>query len=626
MGNAAISQRYANRACLQAKLTIGQANDPFEQEADRVAEQVMRAAGNERSAVLQNSNLIQRKCDTCRREDEQELQLKSSPTAGLNPAPQLPGSVQQFNSGGRSLPENTRQFFESRLGYNFDAVRIHNDPLANRVSRSLNARAFTMGSHIVFGDSQYHPHSVPGQRLLAHELVHVVQQGKARPGATPDIQRLPTPAPAAPANGGLSVEMLVQIARRLRNAMAGWGTDEDAIYAALSGRTQPQVDAIARVYQDMYSRTLIGDLQDELTASEMQHLALFSPTTVSGTAAQQASGFADRVAWQLDRAMDRVGTDESAIFSALTGRTVAERQQIKDAYRRRVHRELEADLRSELSGGDLTQALQLLNQGLLQPEDELYLAMKGAGTDEATIFRVLRSLSGNVAGLRNLERNYRTKYGDLVADLRSDLSSSEYQRARAYISPTILDADVQDCVIGTGRQTTQSVREAHARAVTMLNTAIRRSATTRDPAVRAAALRYFRITLPASTPEAVRQWTHVRHALTTMARAETKATYECEPRQTLVNGFCSPNTFAVTIFNIHLCPDWWTTYADVDHRAAILIHEWGHAFGSGVATIIETYCTGSAYGRATTNQLITWPDAYMQFVWDLSIGAPAPCF
>jgi len=173
------------------------------------------------------------------------------------------------------------------------------------------------------------------------------------------------PTPAA-ATGGLTEEMLKQIARTLREAMKGLGTDEEAIYSAFSGRTQEQVDAIARVYQKIYGANLLADLRDELTDSEMEHLAIFSPTTAPGKvgSAQQATAFADQIAHQLNKAMDRLGTDEHSIYSALTGRTQAELQAIKVAYKRLTDRELEADIRDEMSGSELTRALALLNQGV----------------------------------------------------------------------------------------------------------------------------------------------------------------------------------------------------------------------------------------------------------------------
>ena len=71
---------------------------------------------------------------------------------------------------------------ESRFGYSFDAVRIHTGPAADEMATALGARAFTLGHDVVFAEGNYRPGTVAGRRILAHELAHVVQQGKARKG------------------------------------------------------------------------------------------------------------------------------------------------------------------------------------------------------------------------------------------------------------------------------------------------------------------------------------------------------------------------------------------------------------------------------------------------------------
>jgi hypothetical protein len=81
---------------------------------------------------------------------------------------------------------------ESRLGYDFRDVWIHNDSLAHKSSSEINALAYTYGNHVVFGAGQYQPNSNSGKRLLAHELVHVVQQRNKNQGAFQTmIQRKP---------------------------------------------------------------------------------------------------------------------------------------------------------------------------------------------------------------------------------------------------------------------------------------------------------------------------------------------------------------------------------------------------------------------------------------------------
>jgi hypothetical protein len=74
-----------------------------------------------------------------------------------------------------------RNFFEPRFDRDFSNVRIHRDGLANRMAEALNARALTFGHHMVFGSDQWSPGTGRGQRLLAHELAHVVQQAGSDP-------------------------------------------------------------------------------------------------------------------------------------------------------------------------------------------------------------------------------------------------------------------------------------------------------------------------------------------------------------------------------------------------------------------------------------------------------------
>ncbi|HVF06362.1 MAG TPA: DUF4157 domain-containing protein, partial [Frankiaceae bacterium] len=79
-------------------------------------------------------------------------------------------------SGGQALDPDTRADMEGRLGHDFGDVRVHTDDKAHASAQSVNARAYTAGSHVVFQRSQYDPSSDAGRMTLAHELTHVVQQ------------------------------------------------------------------------------------------------------------------------------------------------------------------------------------------------------------------------------------------------------------------------------------------------------------------------------------------------------------------------------------------------------------------------------------------------------------------
>ena len=95
-------------------------------------------------------------------------------------------------SAGRGLDTTTRVQMEERFGHDFGAVRIHTDSTAARSAARLGAEAYTVGSHVVFGHGRFSPGTSAGQRLLAHELVHVVQQadgpGSALPASLPESE------------------------------------------------------------------------------------------------------------------------------------------------------------------------------------------------------------------------------------------------------------------------------------------------------------------------------------------------------------------------------------------------------------------------------------------------------
>ena len=173
---------------IQPKLRIGAPNDKYEQEADRIAEQVMRMPessvqrqiGTEKEETIQAkpigniTPLIKRQT-----ENEETIQTKrtSSPVTTTRQFAQT-GIQNLRQSGGRLLPPSTRAFMEPRFGNDFSRVRIHDDSKADVAARAVNARAFTIGNDIFFRTSEFQPRNPTGQRLLAHELTHVIQQGQ----------------------------------------------------------------------------------------------------------------------------------------------------------------------------------------------------------------------------------------------------------------------------------------------------------------------------------------------------------------------------------------------------------------------------------------------------------------
>ena len=180
-------QRMLRTGAVQAKLTVNTPGDKYEQEADRVADQVMRMT----SAAAGDPPRIQRACTSCNRElesqtlqrmcagcEEEELQRKEH-SGAQDFAADVESQVQALQGGGKQLPPRVREFFEPRFGQNFSNVRVHTSGAAAESATSVNALAYTIRNHIVFAAGQYSPHTTAGRRLLAHELTHVVQQGTA---------------------------------------------------------------------------------------------------------------------------------------------------------------------------------------------------------------------------------------------------------------------------------------------------------------------------------------------------------------------------------------------------------------------------------------------------------------
>lgn len=176
---------------LQEKLAISTPEDPAEQEADRAAEQVMRMpheVGSSSAAAQRYANTtLQRVCEECMDERSEELEGKA---VGSDTEPidgHVLSKIQAVQGGGSPLPNPSRAFFEQRFGHDFTAVRIHTDSRAAELARNVKARAFTLGQDIVFGLGEYSPESGHGKHMLAHELAHVVQQGRTQ---QQQIQRL----------------------------------------------------------------------------------------------------------------------------------------------------------------------------------------------------------------------------------------------------------------------------------------------------------------------------------------------------------------------------------------------------------------------------------------------------
>jgi hypothetical protein len=162
----------------QAKLTVGEPGDKYEQEADSMANQVMRMVlpNNLNTPTVQPvQNSLQRKCSACEQEEDKVQPKASSESAGdggLQAGDNIESRLNSSKSGGNPLPNEVRLFMEPRFGADFSQVRVHTGSEAVQMNRELNAQAFTHQQHVYFGAGK----SPAKDALTAHELTHVVQQ------------------------------------------------------------------------------------------------------------------------------------------------------------------------------------------------------------------------------------------------------------------------------------------------------------------------------------------------------------------------------------------------------------------------------------------------------------------
>lgn len=167
---------------LQPKLAVNTPGDEYEREADRIADQVMRMP----EPQLQRACDCGGGCPKCQAKRQSPAQLQRVRASDTDVTSVPPVVHEVLNSPGQPLDTATRAFMEPRFRHDFSKVRIHTDGKAAESARAVNALAYTVGQNVVFGSGQYVSRTSTGQRLLAHELTHVIQQRQSEPLAAID--------------------------------------------------------------------------------------------------------------------------------------------------------------------------------------------------------------------------------------------------------------------------------------------------------------------------------------------------------------------------------------------------------------------------------------------------------
>ncbi len=231
----------------QPKLTINPPGDVYEQEADAMADRVMRMPEENEQAFFKPNPI-----------SDTPLSRKENSPLNLGTNSFASSSRRWLLSNDMPLPESTRRFFEPKFGQDFSHVKIHAGEEANRSAKSVQALAYTYGNNIVFNANQYHPDTLSGKKLLAHELTHVVQQSKA--GKSQSIQRSFW-GTVAGAIGGAAVGFLVGgPAGAIAGGIIG-GIGGDAVTTHKRALNQVEIGEAQKLFANTldYSKVKVSD-------------------------------------------------------------------------------------------------------------------------------------------------------------------------------------------------------------------------------------------------------------------------------------------------------------------------------------------------------------------------------
>lgn len=201
-------QPVTKAVSVQAKLKVNEPKDALEQEADQVAESVVHQPniaqapkfGSVGSNVLQTQKSDHQPRPLLGAKAMSELSHQTSSTTVQRSefssnksvvSPWVQTTIQKTQGKGRAMDGDIKTFMEERIGADFSKVNIHTDASAIQMNQQLGAKAFATGNDIYFNQNQYQPNHHEGQKLIAHELAHTLQQ-------TGTIQRQDRDTPAAP--------------------------------------------------------------------------------------------------------------------------------------------------------------------------------------------------------------------------------------------------------------------------------------------------------------------------------------------------------------------------------------------------------------------------------------------
>jgi Domain of unknown function (DUF4157) len=291
---------------IQRKATVSSPEDAYEREADEVAEEVLRMPDSALSGSTPTAT---------------HPRMAAAP--GADPAPQpLMAASRTAERGGSPLPTDVRGFFEDRFGHDFSRVRVHSGAAASASSSALGAEAYTLGPNIVFNDGRFAPGSASGQRLIAHELTHVIQQGAVSPrsSAAPTLPGGSVTSIGAPTIQYAQAKrsLLLSAMDRLHALHLLTNADYLKEWQDLTARTDDMVDTTAYPRTEASLRTPSNSIEKEV-ARDFLFLPL-SDNVGKGMPNQKADVLALQVRLHaLHFLTDAEFTSEQAAVNAVTG-------------------------------------------------------------------------------------------------------------------------------------------------------------------------------------------------------------------------------------------------------------------------------------------------------------------
>lgn len=269
---------------IQRKAVVDAPDSPLEREAEAVAGEMVQAFGAEPPAER-----VRGRPHAGGGAGEGPGQPRPSHAGDIHAGLDVDAAMRAAGEGGEPLPGEVRAWAEPRLGHDLSPVRVHTGPGAADGARAVRAQAYTAGRHIVFGEGRFAPGTAEGRRLIAHELVHVVQQGAGAAGRGDVVSRDPQ------ADEEKRVRDL-NAAYEKAVADADWplaaellnGFNRDDIIARLAKLTR---DQIAAIYEGALARKGVGAGAQVAELTRWAYLDINFEKEVKAGRWKEAAGF-----------------------------------------------------------------------------------------------------------------------------------------------------------------------------------------------------------------------------------------------------------------------------------------------------------------------------------------------